>query len=146
MTAVATRYPASRFETQAWVDLTDAAERQRLTPAAVRGVHQLAKAWGLSVEEVCGLLGDLSPSTWHAWARTPPRTLAVDQLTRISYLIGIYTALQVLYPGRLAEQWISRPNTNALFASARPLDVMITGGIPALDRVRALVDSRRGGA
>lgn len=146
MVALATRYPASRFETQAWVDLTDPSERQRLTPAALRGVHQLAKSWELSVEEVCGLLGDLSSSTWHAWARTPPRTLAVDQLTRMSYLIGIYTALQVLYPGPLADRWIGRPNTNALFAGARPLDVMIAGGIPALDRVRALVDSRRGGA
>ena len=146
MTAVATRYPASRFETQTWVDLTDPAERERLTPAAIRGIHQLAKAWNLSVEESCGLMGDLSPSTWHAWSRRAPRTLAVDQLTRISYLMGIFTALQVLYPGPLAAQWITRPNTNALFGGERPLDVMIAGGIPALDRVRALLDSRRGGA
>ena len=40
MTAVAApvRYPASRFETQAWVDLRDPAEQARLTPAAVRGL------------------------------------------------------------------------------------------------------------
>jgi len=146
MTAVATRYPASRFETQVWVDLSDATERRRLTPAAVRGVRRLADAWDLSVEEACALLGDLSPSTWHAWARSAPRSLGVDQLTRISYLLGIYTALQVLYPGPLARLWIVRPNTNTLFAGQRPVDVMIVGGIPALDRVRALLDSRRGGA
>jgi len=146
MVALATRYPASRFETQTWVDLTDAAERKRLTPAAVRGMHRLANSWNLTVEDSCALLGDLSPSTWHAWARKQPRALAVDQLTRISYLIGIFTSLQVLYPGPLAAQWVSRPNTNALFGGDRPLDVMIVGGIPALDRVRALLDSRRGGA
>ena len=145
MTVVATRYPASRFETQTWIDLNDPAERSRLTPAAVRGMQELTRTWGVTVEESCALLGDLSPSTWHAWSRTPPRTLGVDQLTRISYLMGIYTALKILYPGPLAVEWIARPNTNALFGGRRPLDVMIAGGIPALDRVRALLDSRRGG-
>ena len=148
MTAVAapTRYPASRFETQAWVDLRDPAEQARLTPAAVRGIRRLADAWGLTVPQVCALLGDVSPSTWHAWARTPPKTLGVDRLTRASYLLGIYTALHVLYGDELADEWVHLPNTNALFNGAAPLDVMLLGGIPAMERVRALLDARRGGA
>lgn len=144
--ASATRYPASRFETQPWVDLTDPGEQARLTPAAVRGVSRLADAWGLTVPQVCMLLGDVSASSWHAWAKRPPKTLGVDRLTRTSYLLGIYSALHVLYPGPLADEWVHLPNTNALFNGSAPLDVMLRGGIPALERVRALLDARRGGA
>ena len=140
------RYPASRFETQAWVDLRDPSEQARLTPAAVPGVARLADAWGLSVTDVCSLLGEVSPSTWHAWAHRPPKSLGVDRLTRASYLLGIYAALHVLYGDELADQWVRLPNTNALFNGSTPLDVMLRGGIPAMERVRALLDARRGGA
>ncbi len=148
MTALATpvRYPASRFETQRWVDLRDPAEQARLTPAAVRGMARLAGAWGLTVPQVCTLLGEVSPSSWHAWARKPPRTIGVDRLTRASYLVGIYSALHVLYDARLADTWVHLPNSNALFGGATPLEVMLRGGIPAMERVRALLDARRGGA
>ncbi len=144
--ATSVRYPASRFETQAWVDLRDPAEQARLTPAAVRGMARLAQAWGLTVGDVCSLLGDVSPSTWHAWARKPPKSLGVDRLTRASYLLGIYAALHVLYGDELADEWVALPNTNALFNGSTPLDVMLRGGIPAMERVRALLDARRGGA
>lgn len=140
------RYPASRFETQAWIDLRDPRERARLTPAAVRGLSNLAQAWGLTVADVCTLLGDVSASTWHAWAHKPPKSLGVDRLTRASYLLGIYTALHVLYGPRLADEWVSLPNTNPMFNGATPLSVMLRGGIPAMERVRALLDARRGGA
>ena len=140
------RYPASRFETQAWVDLRDPSEQARLTPAAVRGMARLAEAWGLSVTDVCSLLGEVSPSTWHAWAHRPPKSLGVDRLTRASYLLGIYAALHVLYGDELADEWVGLPNTNALFNGSTPLDVMLRGGIPAMEPVRALLDARRGGA
>ena len=139
-------YPASRFETQTWVDLRDPSEQARLTPAAVRGAARLGEAWGLTVAQVCTLLGDVSPSTWHAWARKPPHTLGVDRLTRVSYLMGIYAALHVLYDGPLADECVHLPNTNPLFNGRTPLDVMLLGGIPAMERVRALLDARRGGA
>jgi hypothetical protein len=148
MTALAApiRYPASRFETQQWVDLRDPVVQARLTPVAVRGMAQLADAWGLTVPQLCTLLGDASPSSWHAWTRRPPRTLGVDRLTRASYLVGIYSALHVLYDPKLADEWVHLPNTNPLFAGTSPLEVMLRGGIPAMERVRALLDARRGGA
>jgi hypothetical protein len=87
------------------------------------------------------------PSTWHAWVKRPPRDLGVDRLTRVSYLLGIYSALHVLYPGSpLADQWVARPNTNVLFGGQRPLDILLVGGITAMDHVRSLLDARRGGA
>jgi hypothetical protein len=145
-TAMSLRYPASRYETVAWTDLTDPDERARLTGPAVRGMVGLAKAWSLTVEQTCALLGDVSPSTWHAWVKSPPKDLGTDRLTRVSYLMGMYSALQVLYPGPLADAWMSRPNTNALFGGQPPITVVLAGGIPAMSQVRALLDARRGGA
>lgn len=145
--ARAVRYPASRYETARWSDLSDAAERERLSPAAVRSMASLAQRWELTVDQIGTLLGGVAPSTWHAWVKAPPRDLGTDRLTRASYLLGIYTALHVLYPDSpLADEWVHRPNTNVLFGGAPPLDLMMTGGIAAMERVRSLLDARRGGA
>lgn len=142
----AVRYPDSRFELAPNTDLRRGAERTRLTAPAVRSMQRLARAWALTVDQVCVLLGDVPASTWHGWANKPPRDLGVDRLTRVSYLLGIYTALHVLYPkSPLADEWVARPNTNLLFGGRRPLDVLLDGGIPAMDRTRALLDARRGG-
>jgi hypothetical protein len=146
MALSALRYPISRYEPADWVDLHDLRDRARLSAAAVRGMGSLADAWQLTVDQICDLLGGVPASTWHAWVKKPPRDLGVDRLTRASYLLGVYTALHVLYPGSpLADQWVSRPNTNLLFDGHRPLDLMLAGGISAMDRVRTLLDSRRGG-
>jgi hypothetical protein len=143
--SIAVRYPDSRFEFAPGVDLGRPGERVRLTPAAVRGMQRLTREWCLTVDQACALLGDVPASTWHAWANKPPRDLGVDRLTRVSYLLGIYTALHVLYPASpLADQWPARPNTNVLFGGRRPLDVLIDGGIAAMDRTRTLLDARRG--
>jgi hypothetical protein len=37
------------------------------------------------------------------------------------------------------------PNTNMLFSGHSPLELMTQGGIVAMQQVRALLDSRRGG-
>ena len=141
------RYPVSRFEATPWVVLADHRERARLSAAAVSSMRRLADEWQLTVDELCALLGEVPASTWHAWTKRPPKDLGVDRLTRVSYLLGIYTALHVLYPGSpLADEWVRRPNTNVLFGGRRPLDMIVGGGIGAMERMRTLLDARRGGA
>lgn len=137
--------PASRYETPAPVDLADAGERRRVTPAALRAVVALADRWQLTVEDACGLLGGVPASTWHSWRTRPPADLGFDRLHRISFLLGIHTALRALHRGALADTWVRRPNTNVLFGGRTPLEVMVDGGIPAMAEVRALLDGRRGG-
>lgn len=94
---------------------------------------------------MCALLGGISASTWYSWRGSAPTELSVDQLTRVSYLLGIYTALRSLLRQPLADEWVSRPNTNPLFAGQPPIEVMARGGIVALAQVRALLDGARGG-
>ena len=46
--------------------------------------------------------------------------LSFDTLTRLSLVLGIYKALQVLYPEpAFADRWIGVPNSHTLFGDAR---------------------------
>ena len=142
---VAYAYPSSRFEPATLVDLNSRAERERLSRSALAGFFRLADAWKLRDDEARDLLGGLSSSAFYDWKKNPDRVLEVDRLTRISYLIGIYKALHILYGDRLADEWVRLPNRNRIFAGRTPLAIMLAGGIPAMQTVRSLLDARRGG-
>jgi uncharacterized protein (DUF2384 family) len=71
-------------------------------------------------------------------------TLRQDELTRISYVVGIYQALHVFLPQELADQWVTQPNDNFLFRGQTPLDYMVRAGIPGLQQVRTLVGGAQG--
>jgi hypothetical protein len=66
-------------------------------------------------------------------------------MTRISVLLGIFKALNILYSRKLADRWIQLPNDNPMFEGGTPLAYILRQGLPGLLRVRQLVDSRRGG-
>jgi len=68
-----------------------------------------------------------------------------DLIRRISYLVGIFKALNILYDQELADKWISLPNSNRIFAGKPALDYLLRGGLPAFQTVRRLLDARRGG-
>jgi len=138
-------YPKSRFEPDVLIDLNSRAERERLSRSALVGFFKLAQAWQLRDEDARELLGGLSSSSFYDWKRNPDRVLEVDRITRISYLIGIYKALHILYGDKLADEWVALPNTNAIFGGRTPLDYMSAGGLLAMQTVRKLLDARRGG-
>jgi len=145
VTLLDVRTPAARAEIGEWPDLSDATTRAVLTADAVKALPRLQSRWKLTVDQMCGLLGALPASTWYSWRKNPPADLGEDRLTRISLLLGIYTALHVLHPGELADEWVLLPNNNPVFNGHTPVDTMMRGGIPAMLAVRALLDGRRGG-
>ena len=138
-------YPRTRFEPAAPVDLNAREERERLSQSALKGFFKLALAWKLRDEDARELLGGLSSSAYYDWKKNPARLLEVDRITRISYLLGIYKALHILYGDELADQWITLPNKNAIFGGRTPLAYMLAGGLLAMQTVRKLLDARRGG-
>ncbi|HEY0879233.1 MAG TPA: antitoxin Xre-like helix-turn-helix domain-containing protein [Zeimonas sp.] len=139
-------YPASRFAPPGVVDLGARPERERLSRSALRGFFAIAERWKLRDDDARELLGGISSSTYYEWKKKPERTLEVDRITRISYLVGIYKALHILYGDALADEWARLPNRNALFGGRSPLEYMIAGGLLAMQTVRRLLDARRGGA
>jgi len=93
-------------------------------------------------------------STWRrgsgaaGWAGCGPpggRVLDPDRLLRISHLIGIFKALNIIYSRKLADAWVRLPNSNRIFAGRAPLAFMMSAGVPAIQTVHRLLDARRGG-
>ena len=145
MNLAAYAYPLSRFEPAVVVDLNDKATRERLSKSALKGFFKLIDAWKLRDEDACVLLGGLSSSAFYEWKKKPDRLLEVDRITRISYLLGIYKALHILYGPVLADEWVHLPNRNLIFAGKTPIRYMQEGGMLAMQTVRQLLDARRGG-
>jgi uncharacterized protein (DUF2384 family) len=126
-------------------DLADPATRLRLTPAAVAAFFAIVEKWGLRNEDAMTLLGGTSNGRYFELKKKHKRALSQDELTRISLLIGIFKALNILFNARLANEWPSRPNSNPMFNNARPLELLMRGGVPGMISVRRLLDARRGG-
>jgi len=144
MQLVPRTYPNTSHGPVTLVDLTSKAERERLSPGALQGFFNIMDRWGVRDEDARALLGGLSNGPYYAWKKQPSRLLSTDVLSRISYLVGIFKALHILYGEKLADEWVLLPNTNRIFGGEAPLVYMKRGGIPAMQIVRRLLDARRG--
>lgn len=112
---------------------------------ALRTFFKLAKAWGLSEKEQMKLLGLNSRSTLHAWKAGRVSKVSRDTLERISYLLGIFKAINILLPDtKRADEWMRLPNRAPLFGGRSALDRMTTGNIGDLYVVRQYLDAQRG--
>ena len=133
------------FQWDRAVDLSRKENRARLSPSAIKGLFRLARHWSLRDEDTRVLLGGISNGSYYGLKQRSARTLDEDQLTRISLLVGVYKALNILYSPKLADAWMTLPNSNPMFGGDTPLRYAKSGGIPALLRIRQLLDARRGG-
>jgi Protein of unknown function (DUF2384) len=143
--ARALQYPVTRYRIDRPTDLSARAERDRLSAPALKAFFNVMGAWKVRDEDARALLGGVSNGPFYEMKRNPDRTLDTDRLTRVSYLLGIYKALHILHASALADEWVHLPNRNPVFAGQAPLAYMIRGGLPALQTVRRLLDSRRAG-
>src|ERR687892_2121235 len=123
-------YPRSRAVPPPAVDLTDRAVRERLSQAGVRAFFNIMTRWKVRDEDARMLLGGMTNGPYYEMKRNPDRVLDVDRLTRISLLIGIFKALNILHSEAVADRWIHLPNTNRLFGGITPLAYMLRGGVP----------------
>src|ERR1700733_773234 len=126
-------------------DLSNKDVIRRLSPSAVKGFLKIAALWELRDEDARQLLGGISNGAYYQLKKTGLRTLDQDRLTRISLLTGIFKGLNILYRKKLADRWVHLPNTNPMFGGETPLWYMMKGGVPAMLRVRQLLDARSAG-
>ena len=123
-----------------------ALDRKSLSGPALRTFFRIAELWGLSTDEQMTLLGVTARSTFFKWKKATDTVLPKDTLERISYVLGIYKALQILLPDeKAADAWIKRPNDAPLFAGQAALDRMLSGQVADLFVVRQYLDAHRGG-
>ncbi|GAB2573340.1 DUF2384 domain-containing protein [Dyella jejuensis] len=118
---------------------------EELGGPALRTFFKLAERWQLRIAEQRKLLGDPPESTFYKWKRQQDGVLARDTLERISYLLGIYKALQILFPDpEQADAWLHKPNQAALFGGHSALERMLSGNVGDLYVVRQYLDAQRG--
>lgn len=123
-----------------------ALDRKRLSGPALRTFFRIAALWGLSVDEQAALLGVGARSTFFKWRKDPDIALPRDTLERISYILGIYKALQILLPDpSAADEWVRRPNAAPPFGGRTALQRMLSGQVADLYEVRRYLDAQRGG-
>ena len=126
-------------------DLSNKSVARRLSLSAIKAFLKIVELWELRDADARQLLGGMSNGAFYELKKKGSRTLDQDRLTRISLLTGIFKALNILYRKKLADRWIQLLNTNPMFGGETPLAYMIKGGMPAMVRVRQLLDARGGG-
>jgi hypothetical protein len=126
-------------------DLSDASVRERLSAAAIHAFFAVMQRWKIGDDDARALLGNITREDYDKLRTQSRQSLDANTLTRISYLVGIYRALNILYSDSLADEWIQLPNHNPLFNGQSPLACMIKDGLPATQTVRRLLDAVREG-
>src|SRR5258706_7176668 len=133
-------------------DLSSRTAQEKLSPVAIRGFFRLASHWKLRDEDARGLIGGISNGSFYQLKRgttkasnsktSDVKTLDQDKLTRVSLLVGIFKALNILYGIKLADAWVQLPNTNTIFGGKTPLAYMLKVCMTSMLCVRQLLDFR----
>ena len=107
-------------------------------------IFNIFSLWRLTGQQQMTLLGLSNEKTLYNWKNQPEKAkLTRDCLERASYILGIYRALQVLFPDEAqSDQWLHTPNDNPLFGGTAPLDKMLEGLVVDLAVVREHLDSQ----
>jgi hypothetical protein len=99
--------------------------------AGLRTFARIADRWKLSAADAMALLGMESRSTYYellkrARGSREVKGLSKDQLDRLSYVLGIYEAIRVLFPHseETRDSWVSSSNAAPMFAGRSPLEIM----------------------
>lgn len=120
------------------------------TPAservAAKVFFKIVDAWQMDVAEQRDALGGVSKQTIYNWRAHPERVrFSGDQLDRVSYLLGVYKALHILFTRpEQADSWIRRPNAAPPFGGKSAAELLFSGRMEDLIRVRRYLDGVRG--
>jgi hypothetical protein len=139
-------YPTTRFTPVKLVDFSEKKDREEYTPAGAHAFFNIMEEWKVKDTDARELLRGLGNGPFYELKRNPEgKVLDSERLYRISYIIGIYKALRILYSADLANRFVHLPNSNRMFNGSTPLEYMKKGGLLAMQNVRRLLDARRGG-
>lgn len=116
---------------------------RRKSEVAKKAFFRIVEAWGLQDKQAAVLLGSPSRQTVYNWKKGEGGVLPRDTMERISCILGIYKALQILFTPDRADAWISTPNE--YFGGRTALDQMLVGNMADLYEVRRYLDHVRGG-
>ena len=113
--------------------------------AGLRTFFRIADAWQLQPAEQRAVLGNVAKQTLYNWRDHPEQArLNDDQLDRLSYVLGIYKALHIIFTrAEQADGWIRRPNDAPPFGGRPAAALVCSGKMEDLMRVRRYLDGAR---
>jgi uncharacterized protein (DUF2384 family) len=125
---------------------TELALSKDLHRVAAQTFFNIADIWDMDVSEQRAALGNVSKQTVYNWREHPERArMTSDQLDRVSYLLGVYKALHILFTRpEQADSWIRRPNAALPFGGKSAAELLFSGRMEDLIRVRRYLDGVRG--
>lgn len=92
------------------------------------------------------LLGGVSQGTLAEYQALPHVKLPPNTLERISYILGIYKSVRVMYPtAERANRRIRLETSEVPFAGTSALDFMARGSLANLMEARRYFDAKRAG-
>src|SRR3982074_1433978 len=104
--------------------------------AGLRTFARIVDKWTVPASDAMALIGVDARSTYYELLKRAKESkevkgLSKDQLERLSYLLGIYAAIRVIFPHseESRNQWVSRANTAPLFGGRSPMEIMRSGMI-----------------
>lgn len=110
---------------------------------ALKVFFNIMDAWQVKGKDQMVLLGKPAESTFYNWKKGKVSSLSPDTLERISYIMGIYKALGILFPTReQADAWPLK--TNKAFNNETALQFMLKGSMIHLSDMRRYLDAQRG--
>ena len=119
--------------------------------AGLRTFARIVDKWNLPATDAMALIGVDSRSTYYELLKRARESkevkgLSRDQLDRLSYLLGIYAAMRVIFPHseESRNEWIARANTAVLFGGRSPLEIMRSGMIGLYQTFAHLAAARAG--
>lgn len=111
--------------------------------AVKRAFFRIMEAWGVAGEDARTLLGRPGRSSYFAYKKGEGGPLPFDGLSRVSYVLGIYKALQLLFrDSAQADAWMGKKN--AAFGGKSALEHALGGQLVDLAEVRQYLDGVRG--
>jgi hypothetical protein len=124
------------------IDLT-LDESRALTGPALRAFFNIAMRLGLGEAELAAILGNPSPATLHLWQANEANAVDGPTLIRISYVLGIYKALNTLFSSpEQADSWMLSPNRASLFKGRSAIELLSKGRLSDLRAVRRYLDAQ----
>lgn len=119
--------------------------RREDTKSLVNAFAKICEKWKLTIDEQLALLGHPARSTYFKWKKEGG-VLPRDTQDRISYVLGIYKALHIVFADDdTADDWMRRPNLAPMFGGRSAADKMTRGTLVDLHEVRRYLDAERGG-
>lgn len=112
--------------------------------AGLKAFFNIMELWQIKPQDAMILLGQPARSTFFKWKKEKSGDVPYDSMIRISYILGIYKTLQILFTeNNRADNWLHKPN--AAFGGQSALERMLGGNVTDIAYIRDYLDSIKGG-